>query len=160
MLQLLHIRNFVIVDEAHISFQEGFSVFSGETGAGKSILIDALSLALGARAEQGFIRQGAERAEITATFSLSPSVQAWLNEHDLDVDDELILRRTIGHNNRSRAFINGTPTPLNQLRELTGLLVDIHGQHAHQNLLNTQTHAQLLDEQGQHQDVAARTRDA
>src|SRR5690625_4233344 len=160
MLQLLHIRNIVIVDEAHISFQERFSVFSVETGAGKSILIDALSLALGARAEQGFIRQGAERAEITATFSLSPSVQAWLNEHDLDVDDELILRRTIGHNNRSRAFINGTPTPLNQLRELTGLLVDIHGQHAHQNLLNTQTHAQLLDEQGQHQDVAARTRDA
>src|SRR5690625_4734187 len=160
MLQLLHIRNFVIVDEAHISFQEGFSVFSGETGAGKSILIDALSLALGARAEQGFIRQGAERAEITATFSLTPAVQAWLDEHDLDVEDELILRRTIGHLNRSRAFINGTPTPLNQLRALTSLLVDIHGQHAHQNLLNAQTHAQILDEQGQHQELAAQTRQA
>ncbi|HLS16614.1 MAG TPA: DNA repair protein RecN [Paenalcaligenes sp.] len=160
MLQLLHIRNFVIVDEAHISFQEGFSVFSGETGAGKSILIDALSLALGARAEQGFIRQGAERAEITATFSLTPAVQAWLDEHDLDVEDELILRRTIGHHNRSRAFINGTPTPLNQLRALTSLLVDIHGQHAHQNLLNAQTHAQILDEQGQHQELAAQTRQA
>src|SRR5690625_5965716 len=94
MLQLLHIRNFVIVDEAHISFQEGFSVFSGETGAGKSILIDALSLALGARVEQGFIRQGAERAEITATFSLTPAVQAWLDEHDLDVEDELIDRKS------------------------------------------------------------------
>src|SRR5690625_984911 len=108
MLQLLHIRNFVIVDEAHISFQEGFSVFSGETGAGKSILIDALSLALGARAEQGFIRQGAERAEITATFSLTPAVQAWLDEHDLDVEDELILRRTIGHQDRKSTRLNSS----------------------------------------------------
>src|SRR5690625_2180966 len=160
MLQLLHIRNFVIVDEAHISFQDGFSVFSGETGAGKSILIDALSLALGARAEQSFIRQGAERAEITASFSLTPAVQKWLQEHEFEIDDELILRRIIGQNNRSRAYINGTPTPLNQLRELTSLLVDIHGQHAHQNLLNTQSHAQILDEQGQHQDLAQHTRRA
>ncbi len=160
MLQLLHIRNFVIVDEAHISFQQGFSVFSGETGAGKSILIDALSLALGARAEQGVIRQGAERAEITATFSLTPTVQDWLHTHELEADEELILRRVIGHNNRSRAYINGTPTSLNQLRELSTLLVDIHGQHAHQNLLNTHSHAHILDEQGQHQELAQQTRHA
>src|SRR5690625_3984297 len=153
MLQLLHIRNFVIVDEAHISFQEGFSVFSGETGAGKSILIDALSLALGARAEQGFIRQGAERAEITATFSLTPTEHPWLDEHDLYAQDEFILRLTISHHNHSRAFINVTHTPLNPLRALTSLLVDIHGQHAHQNLLYAQTHSQILVEQGLHQDL-------
>src|SRR5690625_559041 len=83
MLELLHIRNFVIVDEAHIHFHSGFSVFSGETGAGKSILIDALSLALGARAEQGFVREGAERTEITAIFTAGPSVRQWLDDQGM-----------------------------------------------------------------------------
>lgn len=157
MLQLLHIRDFVIVDEAHISFDAGFSVLSGETGAGKSILVDALSLALGARAEQGFIREGAQRTEISATFAPTPAVQQWLDTHDFNNEDELILRRTIDRNNRSRAYINGTPTPLTQLRSLTALLVDIHGQHAHQSLLDPRTHAALLDEQGQQQHLAKKT---
>jgi len=160
MLELLHIRNFVIVDEAHIHFHSGFSVFSGETGAGKSILIDALSLALGARAEQGFVREGAERTEITAIFTAGPSVRQWLDDQGMSADAELILRRTIDANNRSRAFINGTPTTLGQLRNLSALLVDIHGQHAHQSLLRTSTHADLLDEQGQHQSLAQATRTA
>lgn len=160
MLELLHIRNFVIVDEAQIHFDSGFSVFSGETGAGKSILIDALSLALGARAEQGFVREGTQRTEITAIFAPSEPALEWLHAHDMVADDELILRRTIDANNRSRAFINGTPTPLNQLRTLSSLLVDIHGQHAHQSLLSASTHAALLDEQGQHQALAQATRTA
>src|SRR5690625_2234641 len=136
MLQLLHIKNFVIVDEANIYFDKGFSVFSGETGAGKSILIDALSLALGARAEQGFIKQGANRTEISAVFLANDTTKLWLKEHGFSIDDDqLILRRIIGRNNRSRAFINGSPTTLTQLRGLSALLVDIHGQHAHQSLL-------------------------
>lgn len=160
MLQLLHIRDFVIVDEAHIEFDDGLSVFSGETGAGKSILVDALSLALGARAEQGFIRQGAARTEISAVFEISPPVQAWLEEQGHESDDHLILRRLIDRNNRSRAFINGTPSPLGQVRDLAALLVDIHGQHAHQSLLDQHTHAQILDAQGQHQKLASQTRQA
>lgn len=160
MLQLLHIRDFVIVDEAHIEFNDGFSVFSGETGAGKSILIDALSLALGARAEQGFIRQGATRAEINAVFHAPATAQAWLQEQGIEQEESIILRRVIDHNNRSRAFINGTPSPLNQVRDLAALLVDIHGQHAHQSLLNHHTHAHILDAQGQHQTLARSTRQA
>lgn len=161
MLQLLHIKNFVIVDEANIYFDKGFSVFSGETGAGKSILIDALSLALGARAEQGFIKQGANRTEISAVFLANDTTKLWLKEHGFSIDDDqLILRRIIGRNNRSRAFINGSPTTLTQLRGLSALLVDIHGQHAHQSLLNSRTHVRLLDEQAQLLELSEETKNA
>src|SRR5690625_7165377 len=103
MLQLLHIRDFVIVDEAHISFDAGFSVLSGETGAGKSILVDALSLALGARAEQGFIREGAQRTEISATFAPTPAVQQWLDTHDCNNEEQIRLGLTLDRKKRSHA---------------------------------------------------------
>lgn len=152
MLRSLHLRDFVIVDQNHIEFKAGFTVFSGETGAGKSILIDALSLALGARGDASVVRQQTERAEIIATFELNTTTLAWLQEHDIDIgaEDELILRRLIDTQGRSRAYINGSPTTVSQLRELGSLLVDIHGQHAHQSLLNAQSHAGILDTQGQH----------
>ena len=152
MLRSLHLRDFVIVDQSHIEFKAGFTVFSGETGAGKSILIDALSLALGARGDAAVVRQHAERAEITATFEPDANTLLWLKEHDINIDneDELILRRVIDAQGRSRAYINGMPSTVSLLRELGSLLVDIHGQHAHQSLLNPQSHYAILDTQGQH----------
>lgn len=150
MLRSLHLRNFVIVAQNHIEFDSGFTVFSGETGAGKSILIDALSLALGGRGDANVVRQQADRAEITATFELTPASTDWLQEHDFNLDDELILRRIIDRQGRSRAYINGAPCTVTQLKELGSLLIDIHGQHAHQSLLNSQSHYVILDTQGQH----------
>lgn len=160
MLRSLHIRDFVIVDKAEITFDAGFTVFSGETGAGKSILIDALSLALGARSDTGFIREGAARADISAVFDAPDSLTAWLTEHDFDPDDDLILRRTIDRQGRSRAYISGVPVTLAQLRELGEQLVDIHGQHAHQSLLKSTHQRQMLDSHGGHQDLAQRVRQA
>lgn len=150
MLRSLFLRNFVIVAQSHIDFSSGFSVFSGETGAGKSILIDALSLCLGGRGDSNVIRQGAERTEIIATFTHTPNVESWLTEHDFSLEDELQLRRVIDNQGRSRAYINGSPTTITQLRDVGRLLVDIHGQHAHQNLMQPQEHYFILDSQGQH----------
>lgn len=150
MLRSLHLRDFVIVDQNQIDFGAGFTVFSGETGAGKSILIDALTLVLGGRGDSNVIRQGAERTEIIATFSSSPAIATWLAQHDLEQEDELILRRLIDQQGRSRAYINGTPCTVSQLRELGSQLIDIHGQHAHQSLLNSQSQYVILDTQGQH----------
>ncbi|MDS1140804.1 DNA repair protein RecN [Pusillimonas sp. SM2304] len=150
MLRSLHIRDFVIVDQAEIPFETGFTVFSGETGAGKSILIDALSLALGARGDASVLRDGAARADISAVFEPPASLHAWLHEHEFDADDALILRRVIDTQGRSRAFVNGLPVTLGQLRELGEQLVDIHGQHAHQSLLKTASQRELLDTQGGH----------
>lgn len=152
MLRSLHLRDFVIVDQSHIEFDGGFTVFSGETGAGKSILIDALSLALGARGDASVVRQQAERAEITATFTPNNQTLQWLQERNIaqDAEDELILRRVIDAQGRSRAYINGAPSTVSLQRELGSLLVDIHGQHAHQSLLSPQSHYAILDTQGQH----------
>ncbi len=149
MLRLLHIRDFVIVSSAAINFDGGFSVFSGETGAGKSILIDALSLCLGARTDTALIRQGCERSEVSAIFDVSAASADWLEQQEID-PSELILRRIIELNGRSKAYINGTPATLGQLRELGALLVDIHGQHAHQSLLQSSNQRQLLDTQAGH----------
>ena len=145
MLRALHIRDFVIVAEAEISFDDGFTVFSGETGAGKSILIDALALTLGERADSTVLRQGAARAEITAVFDCPPSVADWLETNDLQADEELILRRVIDVQGRSRAYVNGSPVNASQLREIGDHLVDIHGQHAHQSLLRTENQRDMLD---------------
>ncbi|MEZ2721269.1 DNA repair protein RecN [Paenalcaligenes hominis] len=150
MLCSLHLRDFVIVDQNHIDFGAGFTVFSGETGAGKSILIDALSLVLGGRGDSTVIREGAERTEIIATFTTTPTTRAWLESNDLEQNDELILRRLIDQQGRSRTYINGTPCTVAQLRELGAQLIDIHGQHAHQSLLNAQSQYTILDTQGQH----------
>ncbi|KAA0889979.1 DNA repair protein RecN [Pusillimonas sp. ANT_WB101] len=160
MLRTLHIRDFVIVDEAELHFDAGFTVFSGETGAGKSILVDALSLALGARGDVGVLREGSARADITAIFDPPASVQSWLQERELLSDDGLLLRRVIDAQGRSRAFINGIPVALGQLREVGEYLVDIHGQHAHQSLLKASSQRALLDAQGGHSDLAREVQQA
>lgn len=147
MLRALHINDFVIVEHAEIHFADGFTVFSGETGAGKSILIDALSLTLGARADAALLRAGAQRVDISAVFDVPETAQSWLAEQALE-GAELILRRVIDQQGRSRAFVNGTPATLTQLRELGEHLVDIHGQHAHQSLLHTAKQRELLDTHG------------
>ncbi|MFA7668275.1 MAG: DNA repair protein RecN [Burkholderiaceae bacterium] len=148
MLRLLHVRDFVIVDEAEITFSPGFTVFSGETGAGKSILIDALSLALGGRGDIGLLKTGAERAEISAVFTPPDSLHDWLRERDFDPQDDLVLRRIIDAQGRSKAYVNGVPANLGMLRELGEHLVDIHGQHAHQGLLMAASQRNMLDQQG------------
>lgn len=164
MLLSLLIRNFVIVDELTLDFAPGFSVLSGETGAGKSILIDALQMALGERADADVLRDGASRAEISAEFRLHTAARGWIETHDLagDSADTALLRRTVDASGRSKAFINGSPVTLTQLRELGELLVDVHGQHAHQSLLKAAAQQQLLDEHGglvdEARSVAARYR--
>lgn len=148
MLQALSIRDFVIVDKLDLEFDRGFTVLTGETGAGKSILIDALSLALGARGEGGITRSGCERAEIVASFGIAalPELKDWLAASEMPTDDDmLILRRIIHADGRSRAFINGTPASIQQLREAGDFLVDIYSQHAHHSLLKQNYQRQVLD---------------
>ena len=160
MLRALHIRDFVIVAEAEIHFEDGFTVFSGETGAGKSILIDALALTLGGRADAAVLRQNTARAVITAVFDCPSSVAQWLAANDLQADDELILRRVIDLQGRSRAYANGSPVNASQLREIGDHLVDIHGQHAHQSLLRADSQRDLLDAHGGHQPLRLRVAQA
>lgn len=158
MLRTLNIRDFVIVERLELEFERGFTVLTGETGAGKSILVDALALVLGERADAIVVRQGAERAEITAEFELetrSPLAQ-WLEERDLESDGVCLLRRVIEASGRGRAFINGTPVTLAQLREAGEFLVDIHGQHEHQSLVRTASQRALLDAYGGHAALASR----
>ncbi|MBU9468420.1 DNA repair protein RecN [Burkholderia multivorans] len=145
MLRHLSIRDFVIVAALDLEFDAGFTVFSGETGAGKSILIDALALALGERADASVVRTGCSRADITAEFTPHDRVARWLDEHAFDAEDTVMLRRVIDANGRSRAFINGTSATLAQLRELGEMLVDIHGQHAHQLLMRPDAQRELFD---------------
>lgn len=151
MLHHLSIRDFVIVAELDLEFESGFTVFSGETGAGKSILLDALALVLGARAEASMVRHGQTRAEISASFTMPEALRAWFIEQELLTTDTagesetLILRRTIDVQGRSRAFINGSLSTLGQLREIGEQLVDIHGQHAHQQLMRADAQRTLFD---------------
>ena len=147
MLTNLSIRDFAIVDRIDVEFSAGMTVLTGETGAGKSILIDALGLVLGDRGSSQLVREGAKRAEFAAGFDLSglPAVRAWLETQTLDADDECLLRRVIGADGRSRAFVNGNAVPLQQLRELGDMLVDIHGQHFHQSLGRRAVQRELLD---------------
>lgn len=147
MLRHLHIRNFVIVESLDLEFEKGMTVLTGETGAGKSILLDALGLALGDRADSAVVRHGSEKAEISATFAIEdlPAVEDWLAERELDADGECIIRRTISADGRSRAYVNGQPMPVQALRELGEQLVDIHGQHAHQSLLKRTVQRSQLD---------------
>ena len=148
MLNHLIIRDFVIVDTLELDFPAGFTALTGETGAGKSILIDALSLALGERGDAGMVRAGCERAEIAAEFDVSgmPPLQAWLREQELEGDEgSCLLRRTLDAAGRSRGFINGRSATLQQLREAGEMLLDIHGQHAHQSLLRAEAQRDLLD---------------
>ncbi len=157
MLRTLAIRDFVIVDAIELDLSPGFSVFTGETGAGKSILIDALTLALGGRADASVVREGTTRADISAEFvgELAPALNAWLDEHEFGAaDGSLMLRRVVDNGGRSKAFINGVTATVAQLRELGEMLVDIHGQHAHQSLLKPDAQRQLLDAHAGLQDEA------
>lgn len=147
MLKHLTLKDFVIVTSLDVSFEGGFSVLTGETGAGKSILIDALQLALGARAESLVVREGAARAEITACFDCPASLEPWLEEAGFETGDELLLRRIVDAQGKSRGFVNGSAATANQLRDIAGHLVDIHGQHAWQGLTRPAAVRSLLDEQ-------------
>ncbi|MFL6582004.1 MAG: DNA repair protein RecN [Burkholderiales bacterium] len=148
MLRNLSIRDFVIVDRLNLEFEPGFTVLTGETGAGKSILIDALAAVLGERAESGLVREGAEKAEVSAEFTAAniPALAEYLRENDLSGDHgECLLRRVIEASGRSRAYVNGRPATVQQLRDIGEHLIDIHGQHAHQSLLRTAAQRELLD---------------
>jgi DNA repair protein RecN (Recombination protein N) len=163
MLRHLSIRDFVIVAALDLEFDSGFTVFSGETGAGKSILIDALALALGARADASVVRTGEARADITAEFDTHPQVDEWLDAQAFATQPEdgeahdgtVLLRRVIDANGRSRAFVNGTVATLAQLRELGEMLVDIHGQHAHQLLMRPDAQRELFDTHAGLTEIAA-----
>ncbi len=162
MLRSLSIRDFVIVDRMELEFSSGFTVLTGETGAGKSILIDALALVLGERAEAIAVRSGAERADISAEFDTAGHRQAgrWLADNDLSGDeDACLMRRVVEASGRSRGFVNGRPVTLAQLRELGEFLVDIHGQHQHQSLLRTAAQRELLDAYGGLAQSAAEVRE-
>lgn len=152
MLLRLTIRDFILVDRLELEFAAGFGALTGETGAGKSILIDALSFVLGERADAGLVRPGAERAEVSAEFDVGAlaAIRARLAGQDIDAGDELLLRRVVDAGGRSRAYVNGSPITLQQLRELSDGLVDIHGQHAHQSLLRGDAQRDMLDDFGGH----------
>ncbi|MCH8506089.1 MAG: DNA repair protein RecN [Ectothiorhodospiraceae bacterium] len=160
MLSHLHIRDFTIVRKLDLEFGQGMTALTGETGAGKSILLDALGLALGDRAAADTVRTGAEKAEICVTFDLTglDDLQQWLVEHDLDADDDCIIRRVIQANGRSKGYINGSPAPMALLRDLGEQLVDIHGQHEHQSLMKREMQRALLDTYGDNEALLEQVR--
>ena len=152
MLKHLYIRNFAIIDQLELDFNAGMTALTGETGAGKSILLGALSLVLGDRADNDSIKQGSDFAEIVAEFDISSmdNVNSWLVSNELNADNECILRRRIAKDGRSRAYINSTPVNLQIIRELAEMLIDIHGQHEHQSVMKSVVQRQLLDDYANH----------
>ena len=162
MLVNLQVRDFAIVDRIAVEFEPGMTVLTGETGAGKSILVDALGLVLGERGGSKLVRSGAKRAEFSAEFDLSglPRTRAWLEEQALDEDDQCLLRRVVNSDGRSRAFINGNAVPVQQLKTLGEMLIDIHGQHFHQSLGRRAIQRDLLDHYGGLQALREQTADA
>ncbi len=162
MLNLLRISDYAIIDELEIELHPGLTVMTGETGAGKSILVDAVGLALGDRSDAGAVRSGARRAEITLDFEIdSPHpARAWLAERGLDDDELCCLRRTITAEGRSRAFVNNQPVTLRDLRTIGSMLVDIHGQHAHQSLLTARAQREILDAAAEHESLCRSVSDS
>jgi DNA repair protein RecN (Recombination protein N) len=162
VLNFLQVRDFAIIDAVEVEFGPGMTALTGETGAGKSILVDAVILALGGRAAADTVRHGAERAEITATFDLTGNdeARAWLAEQSLDGEDEIILRRVVGADGRSRCFVNGQALPAQAVRELGSLLIDIHGQQEFLSLVRRNAQRQLVDQHGDHGKVLEPVRDA
>lgn len=148
MLSALTIRNYTLVEHLEVDFSHGMTAITGETGAGKSLIVDALGIALGDRADSGRIRAGADKAEVAALFDIEqiPAARQWLRDNDFDAADEALLRRQFTREGRSRGNINGQPATMQQLQALGALLIDIHGQHAHQSLLRKEYHRQLLDD--------------
>ena len=161
MLTHIHIWNFAIVESLDIEFDAGLTVLTGETGAGKSILLDALGLALGDRADTSVIRHGSDKAEISVSFSVidAPEASTWLAQHEMESEDECIIRRSISSKGPSKAFINGIPATVQQLRELGEMLVDLHGQHEHQSLLHKEIQRQLLDDYADHKPLLTEVAD-
>lgn len=160
MLRQLVINNLAVIDRLSLDFDTGMTVLTGETGAGKSILLDALGLILGARAETGLIRGGADKTDITAIFVIEgdAALRQRLEALDIEYDAELFIRRTIGRDGRSRAYINNIPAPAQTLRELGRQLIDIHGQHAYQALAGAEAQRELLDQSGAYQPLLDRLR--
>ena len=150
MLKTLLIKNYALIEEVEVEFESGLNIITGETGAGKSILIDALSLVLGDRASSDVIRKGAEKAVVEAVFGVSGNrrVKGFVQSQDIEIADELILRREISAKGHNRCFVNDTPVPLSVMLSLGDMLVDLHGQHDHQSLLRSETHIDLLDDFG------------
>ncbi|MER3547357.1 MAG: DNA repair protein RecN, partial [Rhodanobacteraceae bacterium] len=162
MLTRLSVRNFAVLEAAEIEFGKGLTVVTGETGAGKSLLVDALLLLSGARADSGMVRAGCERAELSANFDLTdaPAARAWLIEQAMDDEDGgCTLRRVIAAEGGSRAWINGRAASLNQLSDLASTMVEIHGQHEHQALMDRAQQLRLLDAFSGVQDQASRVRE-
>ncbi|GAC31343.1 DNA repair protein RecN [Paraglaciecola polaris] len=161
MLLHLSIRNFAVVKSLDIDLAQGMTAVTGETGAGKSISVDALGLCLGDRADASFVRSGASKAEICATFDVSnlPLAQKWLKEQELDDGNDCLIRRVISSEGRSKAFINGSSVPLQQLKSLGQYLLSIHGQHAHQQILKADTQRELLDNFAEHPALLATVAD-
>ena len=154
MLNHIRIRNYAIIDHLDLEFDNGLTALTGETGAGKSILLGALGLLLGDRADSDSVRSGSSKAEISAEFDLQklPHIIQWLQHKELDSENDCLLRRRLSADGRSRAFINGSPVPLQDIRELGEMLVDIHGQHEHQSLMKPAMQRQLLDDYAGHKD--------
>lgn len=155
MLSSIQIRDFAIIDRIELELAAGMTALTGETGAGKSILVDALLFAVGGRAGTEIIRHGCDRAEVTATFSIrgNPATAAWFREQDIDFDDECVLRRLMGNDGRSRAWVNGQTMPVQALRQLGETLVDVHGQMEYQSLMKRSAQRELLDQHGQHNEL-------
>ncbi len=155
MLRYLQVKNLAVIDEVELEFEGGMTVFTGETGAGKSILIEALGLVLGDRAEISMVRTGCEQASVSAIFGPLPDVAlaTLLEQHGIEREEELVIRRQVGSDGRSRAFVNGSPVPLTVLRSIGERLADIHGQHEHHSLLRRDAQRELLDEFGHHDDL-------
>src|SRR3954468_663514 len=161
MLRALEVRDFVLIERASLELGEGFSALTGETGAGKSLLVDALELLVGGRGDAALVREGAERAELSGEFDVSPAMEAWLAERDLAGDPgQLMLRRSLDRAGRSRCFINGHAATLAQLKEAGEWLVDLHGQHAHQSLLRASAQRELLDAHASAEALARETAQA
>ncbi|TNF07588.1 MAG: DNA repair protein RecN [Gammaproteobacteria bacterium] len=163
MLTSLSVNNFTLVESLEVDFSTGMSALTGETGAGKSLVLDALAMALGDRADTDRIREGQERAEVAALFDISQSSEAqhWLAENDFAADnDECLLRRVITREGRSRGYINGQSVTMQQLRELGEMLIDIHSQHEHQSLLRKDSHRQILDAYAGSSELAASVRNS
>ena len=165
MITQLTVQNFAIVQFLELEFRQGMTTITGETGAGKSIAIDALGLCLGERADANMVRVGTEKAEVNARFNLSdtPNAVTWLKNNELEncIGDnhECLLRRTISKEGRSRAYINSTPVPLSQLKSLGQLLVNVHGQHAHQTLLKSDIQLSIIDEYANHNALLQKVKD-
>src|ERR1700756_5636620 len=158
MLTHLQIRDFAIIDAIELELRPGWTVLTGETGAGKSILVDALQLLAGGRAGAEVVRHGSERAEISGTFDLAQApreLKQWLEEQSLGGSEDLIIRRVVSSDGRSRAYLNGQSVPLQLLREAGNILIDIHGQHEFQSLMRSAAQRELLDGYGKHESLAA-----